>query len=281
MRIARLILSDPTAVAVRTAAGSAALAKVHPSSMIRFARAFGYPGYRGLVAVCQAHLADRARLVGRFQQGAAASSSVGAASAALGGERPARADYMDAFDSDSRNLAATFAGIDPAAWRRAVEILSTAEHVHVIGLRKCLAVAELLAYLLHIVRANVHLVAPVQAGLADCVRDMRPGHALVAVSLWRYTWDTVRAVAHAQDRGVRVIALTDSAVSPLAAKAEATICVEGESPFVLRSLTSAVAVAQALVASLARRGGRDVIATLEQDDAVLSEFGTYAEDTLP
>ena len=78
-----------------------------------------------------------------------------------------------------------------------------------------------------------------------------------------------------RDRGVPVVALTDSAVSPLASLATATILVATESPSFFHTMTPLLAVAEILAALVAGNGGQTALAALERTEAQLSAFGVH------
>ncbi len=118
---------------------------------------------------------------------------------------------------DTNNMSRTLARIDRADWDRAVETLAHAATVHVIGLRRCLAIAYAASYQLQLVRHRVRQLGATARVLTDELRDIEPGDALIAVSIRRYSSDTVRAVESARRPGATTIALTDDASSPLPA----------------------------------------------------------------
>lgn len=107
---------------------------------------------------------------------------------------------------EQQNVKRTFTRISPAQWDTTVDHLAHAERVHILGLRKCLPVAQLMAYLLKLVRPGVHLIAPVTGGLVDELRDMQGNDVFVAISIRRYTADTVRAFEEAKRSGLHTIA---------------------------------------------------------------------------
>jgi DNA-binding MurR/RpiR family transcriptional regulator len=74
---------------------------------------------------------------------------------------------------------------------------------------------------------------------------------------------------------VPVVALTDSAVSPLARIAAASILVATESPSFFHTMTPLLAVAEILAALVAGRGGNKALAALEHTEAQLSTFGVH------
>ena len=66
----------------------------------------------------------------------------------------------------------------------------------------------------------------------------------------------------AADQGVPVLALTDSSLGPLAQLSRDHLVFEGDSPSFFHSLTGAQALAEALVATIAARGGDAVMQRL-------------------
>ncbi|TCO54841.1 MurR/RpiR family transcriptional regulator [Actinocrispum wychmicini] len=260
-RIANLLLTDPEGTAFRSISETAKLAEVHESSLVRFAAALGLSGYPALAQLCRAQLAEQAQLVRRFEQA---------------GEHSGPDTLLAAVaEHDGRNLARTFAMIDPARWQRAVEMLADAPAVSVIGLRKCFTVAYLLNYLLHVARPGVRQLATTPGLLVDDLRDLSEGDTLVAVSIHRYTADTVRALAYAKAHGLQTIALTDNAGSPLAEHADVTLYIETSGVTIMRSLTAFIAVVQALATDVAVRLGGNTRAELLADEKLLEDFDVY------
>jgi DNA-binding MurR/RpiR family transcriptional regulator len=262
-RIARLILTDPEGCAFRTISETAHAAEVHESTVVRFATALGLDGYPGLVELCRRHLTDQARLLRRFEQ-AEHQATAGGLLAAVG-------------ESDERNLARTYAQINSEDWERATALLTIAPSIHVIGLRKCYSVAYLLTYLLHLVRRSVHQLDPASGLLPDQLRDMSPGDVLVAISIHRYTADTVRALALAKARGVATIALTDNPASPLATQADISFYIETSGVTILRSLTAFASVVQAMATAVAVNSGRRSRSELLDDEELNRVFATFVD----
>jgi DNA-binding MurR/RpiR family transcriptional regulator len=259
-RIANLLLTDPEGTAFRSISETARLAEVHESSLVRFATSLGLAGYPALAQLCRAQLAEQAQLVRRFE------------------EAGSHGDLLtEVAEHDRQNLARTFARIDPAAWRQVVETLADAPAVHVIGLRKCFSVAYLLSYLLHVVRPKVRQLAA-SGQLVDELRDLASGEVLVAVSIHRYSADTVRALAYAKTRDLHTIVLTDNAGSPLVEHADVTLYVETAGVTIMRSLTAFTSLVQALGTEVALRLGTRSRDELLTDEDLLREFGVYVQD---
>lgn len=262
-RIARLLLQDPEGTAMRSITETARLAEVHQSSLVRFASALGLQGYPALVRLCRDQLTEQVHLVQRFEQ-------------AQRHDTP-RDLLSSVVEHDRQNLARTFSRIEQPTWQSIVATVAEAPRVHVMGLRKCLSVAQLLSYLLHMVRPDVRMVAPTTGGLVDELRDLRAGDAFVGISIRRYTADTVRAMALAKDRGLHTVALTDDAASPLAHSADDLLFVETSGVTVLRSLSAFVSLSQALATAAALHLGTSSRTELLQDEELLDSFEVYTE----
>ncbi|MFI2230147.1 MurR/RpiR family transcriptional regulator [Nocardia testacea] len=259
-RVAKVLLTDPEGTAFRTIAETARVADVHQSSLVRFATGLGLPGYPALVKLCREHLAEQAQLVRRFE---------------VAEQHGDSQLFAAAVEHDQQNLARTYARIDPADWDRAVTMLAEAPRVHIIGLRKCLSVAQMMAYLLHMVRPEVRHVAPALGGLVDELRDLDSDDVFVAISIRRYTAETVRALRYARQRGLRAIALTDNAASPLAAAADVTFFVDTNGVTILRSLSAFISLVQTLSTAVALKRGARTRDELLQDEALLDAFDIY------
>lgn len=260
-RIAKVLLDDPTGTAFRSIAETAKLADVHQSSVVRFATTLGLRGYPALVALCRDHLTHEAQLVTRFGRSEQEAESGNLLEATVRHEE--------------QNLRSTLSRITPEVWAETVEKLATADRVHVIGLRKCLPVAQLMAYLLRMVRPGVHQIAPVAGALVDELRDLEPGDVFVAISIDRYTAETVAAFEAAHARGLHTIAFTDSAASPLARIADTTYLVDCEGVTILRSISAFISVTQALATAVAVRNGKRSRDELQSDEQLLTEFDVY------
>ncbi|WP_231567607.1 MurR/RpiR family transcriptional regulator [Sinomonas humi] len=263
-RIATVLLSDPEGTALRSIAETAKVAGVNQSSLVRFATMLGLKGYPALVRLCRDHLSGQANLVSRFERAQQRTGQESLFSAVL--------------EHEKDNLTRSYARIGQADWDNAVRTLAEASSVYVMGLRKCAPIAQLLSYLLKLVRRQVEQISPAAGMFVDQLRDLDPEGAFVAVSIRRYTADTVRALEHAKERGLATIALTDDPASPLARLADTTFYLETEGVTILRSLSVFTSVAQTLATAVALHLGTRSRQELLVDEQLLADFHVYYED---
>ena len=265
MRAARYVLDSPDDVALNSMRTVAARAGVHPSAMVRLARKLAYSGYAEFREPFRQHLrthptryASRARHL-----------------QARGVDGEAGALFGELVSSGEDNIRRTFEGAGPAELEAVVETLAAARRIYVVGMRKCYPVAFYFHYACRMFGAQVTLLNGWAGTLSDELRDLGPEDALLAVSFEPYTRETVTAARHAAAAGADVVAITDSAVSPLGAEARHVLLVANASPSFFRSLVGAMALAEALVAFLVARGGERTVAGLAQTERQLRAFGAY------
>jgi DNA-binding MurR/RpiR family transcriptional regulator len=97
----------------------------------------------------------------------------------------------------------------------------------------------------------------------------------VIVSFAPYSAEATRVAQAAKAQGSKIVAITDSAVSPIALHADAQLIFTHDSPSFFPSLVAAHAMTEALVAQLLALEGSDAVAALERTEAELHAKGAY------
>lgn len=262
---ARWVIDHPTEVALLSTREQARRAGVTAATMTRLAQRFGLDGYEGLRKL---H-ADAVRQRPESYAGRAAE---------LLDRREREGDaalVQDVFAALAEHLHVLSAPDAVARFSAAADLVSRAEHVYCLGSRSSFAVAYMFHYVRSLFGANTVLVDGPGAIGTDCLRPIGPKDALVAVSVNRYVRHTINAAAYAKARGTRLVAVTDSELSPLARMADAALLVRTETPSFFHTMTPALAAVECLAALVAARRGRKALEALEASERQLSEFGTY------
>ena len=263
---ARWALDHPQDVALLTVREQAKRAGVVPATMTRLAQRLGFDGYDAVRDLYAESLRRRASAVFLPK----AEEMV--ARRKLKGEASLAHDLIDTLVHQMAGLAQADALARLAA---AVDVLAKARRVHVLGLRSCYPVAFHFAYVFGLAGGRVRLLdAPGGTG-ADALRDADKGDALLAISVKPYTRTAVEIARYAARRGVAVVAITDSAVSPLARLAGAAILVPTESPSFFHTVTPAFAVVEALAALLAAAGGEAALTAVREIEEQMRSLSTH------
>jgi DNA-binding MurR/RpiR family transcriptional regulator len=111
------------------------------------------------------------------------------------------------------------------------------------------------------------------------LRALTAQDAVVLISFAPYSAEIVRVAEAAKQAGAKLVALTDSAVSPIALKADHTILFSHESPSFFPSMSAAVAVAESLVELLISLEDEPAIKRLEDAEEALHRTGAYIKAT--
>jgi DNA-binding MurR/RpiR family transcriptional regulator len=250
-RIARFALERPQDVALDTVAAAASKAEVQPSAMVRFAQALGYGGYTDMQRIFRDRLVQRS---GSYRERIA---SLRRAAPALSRPKAVLHDFV----ADSiTHLSHLEEHVSPERLEHAVALLAAAKRIHVLAQRRAFPVACYLAYALGQLELPVSLLDGVGGMVREQARGMRAGDVLLAVSFRNYSPDVLELAAEAYRRGVPVVVITDSAVSPLARSATVAFDLGDPSDRPFRSLVEPMCLAQALVVSVGHEVAEPVAA---------------------
>ena len=231
-QVAIHLWQQPTAVALGTVTSVARDAGVQPSTLVRFAQAFGYSGFSDLQEVFKAHLAGA--------EGPPAQWDV-----AAGGEAARLVDGFLAASASS--LARVRDRLDLAQFETMADTLARAELIYVIGSKRAFSLVSYVS--LACANLGIRNVALDNVGSTafELLRCATPADAVLSVSFTPYNSITPELTASAAQRGVPIVSLTDSAFSPLVPISKAYVEVVEEAFSGFKSLSATVAVAMALV----------------------------------
>jgi DNA-binding MurR/RpiR family transcriptional regulator len=157
----------------------------------------------------------------------------------------------------------------------AVATLAGARHIHVLGYRSSYPVACHFAYVYGLAGGSVRLLDGPGGTGPDALREAAKGDVLLAVSVKPYTRAAVELVDYALTMGLDVVAITDSVVSPLVARARAAIVVPTDSPSFFHTMTPAFAVAEALAAMLAASAGESALDAVRAMERQFESLSTH------
>jgi DNA-binding MurR/RpiR family transcriptional regulator len=212
----------------------AAASSSSTATVVRLARALGFPGFPALQARLRDELSvRRSGPVERFQL----SASLIAGNGLL-------ADMAGVLAELARSVAAT---VPAAEFAEAVALLGdTARHVYLMGGRVTHVLAEYLESHLSRLRGDVTLLPQQSGRRAAALLDAAGGDVLVAFDVRRYERETVESTRLAQQRGAKVILVTDVLMSPSAAHAAIVLPVRVETPSPFDSAVAGIVVVEAL-----------------------------------
>ena len=245
-RIAEYLTQNPNDVAVMSVNGIAEVCGIHASSFVRFAQAMGYKGFKELQTVFQKRLST----------------------AAPGFEARIKAleIELDSTEADGplsclRNLVVRdvaslqdlLATVDAQKMDHATELLERANTIYLIGQLRSAPIVILLQYVLTMLGKNTVLLDEGGGLATHRAKLATKNDLLLAVSFRFYANEVVNIVEAGSRRGIPIIAISDSTLSPLAKNADVLFAIPEHEYTFSRSLAAPMCLAQALTVALAAR----------------------------
>lgn len=260
-RLAEVVLADPQTVAFGTVASLARAGATSGATVVRFANRLGFVGFVDLQAAVQEELSDHLRpAVERIRQ-------------------PAHDDVVArtlAIEID--NVTRSLEGIDRRTLANAAtRIAGQRARVVVLPGSTSFGVGHHLAEQLGLLRENVLLAAGPPAAVTATLALLTRRDVVLAIDVRRYDRAVVDGAALVVERRIPLIAITDSALSPLARHAIATFTTAGEGAGPFDSQTGAMAVANALVTAVAQRRRVDATTRLDRVERAWRDAGVLTD----
>ncbi|MDP3262095.1 MAG: MurR/RpiR family transcriptional regulator [Tabrizicola sp.] len=248
-RIALYLTQNPNDVAVLSVNAIGQKCGIHASSFVRYAQSLGYKGFKELQAVFQRRLSTAAP---------GFDARVRALEAELGGAREGEMGFLaDLVTRDVASLQDLLAQMDAGQLAEAAALMEAADTIYLIGQLRSEPVVELLRYVLTMLGKRTVLL-DASGGLATHMAKVaRPSDMLFVVSFRFYATEVVNVAEETAGRGVPIVAITDSTLSPYAKTAKVLFAVPEHEYTFSRSLAAPMCLAQALCVALAARLQKD------------------------
>jgi len=240
---ASFVLERPEEIALDTIKAIAGRAGVQPSTIVRFAKIIGFHGFSDLQAVLRAELIAgtpnyRARIRSFLRSGETETAA---------GLPDTLSDFAEEGILDLQMLRD---GADRTLIRDAVALLARARGVKILGQRRSFAVCHYLWYALMRLEVPAQLLDDTGSLLQQQAALVSAEEAVIAVSFKPYTPIVIETAGDLHARGVPLVAITDSVVSPLIGKSDVCIHVQESGRAILRSIIPHICLAQTLIVGL-------------------------------
>lgn len=246
-QVAAYALDNPDEIAFGTAASIATSAGVQPSTLIRFAQHLGYDGFTSLQQVFRERLRERTTSYEERLTVVRGDADEGTSNRRI----------VDGFlAAASKSLDVMSRNLDDETLDRAIDILNGAETIYILARRRSYPVASYIAYALGKLGVRSQLIESASGLSPEIISFASSRDAVIAISFSPYASATVEEARILSANNVPVIAITDSAFSPLAQFAKVWFEVAEADFGGFRSLAATMALAMGLTVGVAelRRG---------------------------
>ncbi len=239
---AHYALAHPDDIALGTAASIATAAHVQPSTLVRLAQQLGFRGFSDFQLVFRSRLKVRASTyeerLAQLESGAVLADP----DAAL----------LTGFIKAARQSLETLANtLDAGIFSQAVKMLAKADIIYVVARRRSYPLASHMSYAFSQLGVRAILLDSANHTDMEQLKLVGASDSAILCSFAPYAPETVSFAASLVAKNVQFLAITDSALSPLAATATHWLEV-AESDFAgFRSLSAGMALATALPVAIA------------------------------
>jgi DNA-binding MurR/RpiR family transcriptional regulator len=247
-QVAAYVLDHPNDMGLETLAVIAERCGVQASTIVRFAKAFGYEGASPMQRLFRDELISTSPSPSYAER-------VRQFNARSGDGRSLTSHELLVEFSESNIIALEHLkeSIGSRDLERAVDLIVRADNVYLVGLRRSFPVAAYMAYALRHVDKPAHLIDGLAGMLTEQSSMLANGDLLFAISFRPYAKETAEIVARARQAGAAVVAISDSQLSPVSREADISFDVKDAEVRQFRSLTASLCLAQTLVIAYAHR----------------------------
>lgn len=254
--VADYLERKPEAI-LNTAAEVGRQAGVNASTVVRYAMASGYSGWTEMQQVQRS----------LYLAGLNATDTRQTHSIQSGDDSP----FKRSVQQDLTNVRRVYDSIPQEVIDGVVKRLLGANRILVAASGSYVAPAVVLSHLGSVIGLPMQMEDRSGVNLAAAIAHLSPNDCLVAVNLWRQTADLMSATRFARDRGIPVIAITDTRLG-IADHANHLLLVPSESASFFQSTSAAVTVVYGLITELCEAMGVSADTALQQTQQAWDEM---------
>ncbi|MBQ8569278.1 MAG: MurR/RpiR family transcriptional regulator [Oscillospiraceae bacterium] len=239
-KIAQYITEHYDKAAFMTASKLGSIVGVSESTVVRFATELGYEGYPELQKALKEFTGNKLTTVQRMN---------------VMNDRLAGEDVLSkVMNFDVDQIRRTLESIDKDEFYRTVDLLAEAENIYVIGARSASVLARFLVFYFNIMFDNVKIVHTTgTADMFEQILNIGERDVMIGISFPRYSKYTVKAFEFAKENGAKVVAITDSRMSPIASHADYLLLARSEMASFADSLVAPMSLINALITAVSMR----------------------------
>lgn len=264
-RIGNYIIERYDRAAYMTAAKLGEATGVSESTVVRFADELGYDGYPELQRVLQELARTNLTAAQRID---------------VADNRMTKENLPDKIlNGDADMIRHTLEELNRQAFSDAVDKITNARHIYILGLRSSAALARFLTFNFRMIFDNAHFVDGTSGSeMFEQILNIGKEDVLIAISFPRYSKRTVRIAEYAKSAGADVVALTDSNQSPLADLACQLLTAKSDMASFVDSLVAPLSIINAMIAAVSLAKHDEVAARLSQMEKIWDEYDVYAKN---
>lgn len=265
--IAEYIINNYDKAAFMTAASLGFTLNVSESTVVRFANALGFNGYRELQRELQEVVKNKLTTVQRLS---------------IAAEGYAKSDHNLAkvMESDIENIKKTISEMDMNSIDKATELFINSKQIYVIGLRSSTFLAGYLVFYLNFLFSNVKLITSGPNDIFEQLVKAGKDDVVMGITFPRYSKKTLEALDYAKGKGCSIISLTDSLVSPASNRSDVSLIAKSDMISFVDSLVAPMSLINAFIMALGEKKKLDITSYFEDLEKIWKQYNVYDENNI-
>ena len=261
-RIAQYIIEHYDQAAFMTAYRLGETVGVSESTVVRFAAELGFEGYPQLQKAMQELIRSKLTSVQRIE-----------VTRARMRDDEVLANIMGA---DRANIRQTLEELPRDVFYQAADALVGARRVYIFGAGSCRTLASFMAYYLKLLLVDVQLIyTNSETEIFEDMLHINAQDVIVGFSFPRYSSKAVKAMHFAHSRDAKVIAVTDSEISPIAKYASWLLLAHSDMATIVDSLVAPLSIVNALIVAISLKKKEEIKSELTELESIWEEYAVY------
>ena len=261
-RIAQFILEHYDETAFMTAYRLGETVGVSESTVVRFAAELGFDGYPQLQKAMQELIRSKLTSVQRVEVTRA---------------RMTDDEVLEnVLSYDMANIRRTMEELPTEVFDSAVDVLCNARHIYIFGAGSCRPLASFMAFYLKLLLPNTHLISTSsESEIFEEMFHIDENDAIIGLSFPRYSRKAVKTIHFAHSRKAKVIAITDSLLSPIADYADHLLLAHSDMATIVDSLVAPLSVINAMIVAVSLKRMEENAPILTELEALWQTYEVY------
>lgn len=229
---------------------------VSTTTIIRFSRVLGYKGFSEMQRDIQAELKQKESLPGRLA------------------DMPPISDnhlLSESFENDMKNIRKTLEVQNDEDLKKAIEIISSAKNIYVLGMRSSFAVAHYMASQLGEIKKHVNLIQSIGMIYPEEIVGAGEGDVCIAYLFPRYSKVAATMISWLREHGAKVVLITSMNYGAVSSYGDVILPCAISSVTYKNSFAAPLCLTNYLIAALAKQNYDEAKEVLSRTESILSQ----------
>ncbi len=262
--IAEYMINHYDKAAFMTAASLGKILNISESTVVRFANALGYTGYKELQKELQELIRNKLTTVQRINLSDEFDSN--------------GSTFAKVIEKDIENMKKTLSEIDQVSFNKAIKETISAKNIYIMGLRSSSFLSGYLSFYLNFIFNNIRNISPGANDIFEQIAKANKDDVIICITYPRYSKRTLEALEYAKAKGCRIISFTDSLISPASSRSDITIIARSDMISFVDSLVAPMSLLNAFIIALGNEKKEHIKPYFEELEYVWKKYSIYDEN---